>query len=631
MGDNNGGKGRRAAVLGVSTLVLVAMVVAVSVSVGNHVNQSSNIQNVSTASMKAITAICQPTDYKQLCINSLSSTNTTDPKELIRTTFQLAMNHINEAAKKSTFLQQLHHDPRTKKALRNCQELAEFAAGDLKRCFDQLGGFDVTKFDEFTADLKTWLSGAITHQETCLDGFESTTGDAGERMREFLKTAMELTSNALTMVTEISSALSSLDISSSSRRLLSEELPEFWGNAGKGRLLGANNYKIKPDLVVAKDGTGKYKTINEALEDIPKKGNKTFVVYIKEGVYEEKVQFNRSLTHLMIMGDGPTKTRITGRLNFIDGTPTFQTATVIVLGDHFIAKDIGFENTAGPEKHQAVALRVGADMSIFYNCHMNGYQDTLYVHAYRQFYRDCTITGTIDFLFGDSSALFQNCVMLVRKPMDNQQCIVTAQGRKQRNQPSGIVLQNCTITADHPVNRAFKSYLGRPWKQFSRTIIMESYIDDLIVPEGWLPWNGTFGLDTCNYAEFNNRGPASSKLNRVRWRGIKKMATARIQRYTASAFLSGNTWIRQTGVPYTPGLIFPTPKDNADDDYGNEGNSKQNKSDRQTQSQDNYIHAPTVGPTLSPKVLLAAPASAPTPAAPKPTFLSSFKKFFTRS
>lgn len=229
----------------------------------------------------------------------------------------------------------------------------------------------------------------------------------------------------------------------------------------------------------------------------------------------------------------------------------------VVVGDYFVAKNIGFENSAGAIKHQAVALRVSSDYAVFYNCSMDGYQDTLYTHAKRQFYRDCTISGTIDFVFGDAPAVFQNCTFLVRKPLINQQNIVTAQGRKQRRQPTAIVIQNSTITA-HPELYAerliFKTYLGRPWKEFSRTIIMESFIDDLIQPDGWLPWMGSFGLKTCWYTEFNNYGPGANKKARVTWNGIKNITRQHALDFTPGRFLRGDTWIKATGVPYTPYL-----------------------------------------------------------------------------
>lgn len=229
-----------------------------------------------------------------------------------------------------------------------------------------------------------------------------------------------------------------------------------------------------------------------------------------------------------------------------------------VFGDHFMARDIGFENTAGAIKHQAVALMVQSDMSVFHNCHMDGHQDTLYVHAKRQFYRNCTITGTIDFVFGDAAAVFQNCKMLVRKPLDNQQCIVTAQGRKERREATALILQNCTIAA-HPSFVPFKgqirSYLGRPWKIYSRTIIMESYIDDIIQPEGWLPWLGDFGLNTCFYTEYKNRGPGAGTTKRVKWKGIKTITPQHAADFTAGRFMKGDRWIRTAGVPYVAGMM----------------------------------------------------------------------------
>ena len=228
-----------------------------------------------------------------------------------------------------------------------------------------------------------------------------------------------------------------------------------------------------------------------------------------------------------------------------------------VEGDYFMAKDIGIENTAGAEKHQAVALRVQADEAIFYNCHMDGYQDTLYVHTYRQFYRNCRITGTIDFIFGDAAAFFQNCTFVVRKPLPNQACIVTAQGRMERHQPTGIIIHRCRFEADpeyHPLRQKNKAYLGRPWKEYSRTIIMESYIGDYIQPQGWLPWDGNFGLETCYYSEFINAGPGAKVANRAKWRGVKIISYDRAVRFMPPELFEVDEWIRNSGVPYDPTL-----------------------------------------------------------------------------
>ena len=554
---------KRIFVLGLSSLLLVVMVVAATFGFISS-SDNNNSQDISTSN-KAIDTLCHSVDYKDTCVDSLSSkeyNQTDDPKELVKIGMDVTIKRIKEALNKSVTLEELEQDPRTKEALRSCSELAKMSIKDLERSFIKMTDLDISELNVILADLKVWLSAAMTSEETCLDGFENTTGEASAKMREALKLGMQMTTNSLAMVTEIATAFARMNNEKpvNGRRLLS--FPS-WMDPLKRKLVEAR-HTIDADVVVAQDGSGKYKTINEALKDIPKSSNKTFVIHIKEGVYEEKVEILSNMTHVLMIGDGPNKTKITGKLNRVDGTPTYHSATVAVRGDYFIAKDIGFENTAGSEKEQAVALRVSADKTIFYNCRMDGYQDTLYTHAYRQFYRDCVISGTIDFVFGDAAVVFQNCTFLVRKPLANQQCIVTAQGRKNVRQPTGIVLQNCTITADSSLESnksSFKTYLARPWKEYSRTIIMESYIDDVILSVGYLPWNDTFALDTLFYTEFNNNGPSSSKDQRVKWTGIKELTSERIQRFTAARFIDGDLWIPETKVPYASGLMLPPPTD----------------------------------------------------------------------
>ncbi|XP_022956244.1 pectinesterase-like [Cucurbita moschata] len=567
--DDDGGKNKKAALIGVSSLFLVAMVVAVAVGVNR--NDPDEISSTSgdggtteiSTSVKAIKALCQPTDYQETCIESLSGVNTSDPRELIKVGFQSTINELKSAIVKSATLKEFASDPKAKPALDVCNEVVEYAIDDLIMSFDRItDNFNINKITDYVEDLKVWLSATLTLQDTCVDAFDNVTGDTGDKMRQLLKTSKEMTANGLGMVSEVTSIMSSFGMRLAGRRLLEEESNKeeeepSWINDRRG-LLQATPKTIQPNVVVAKDGSGKYKTVNEALFDIPKKSNKTFVIYVKEGVYEEQVMMNKSMTWVMMIGDGPNKTKITSNKNFADGTPTFKTATVAVVGTNFIAKDMWFENSAGPEKHQAVALRVQSDMSIFYNCQMDGYQDTLYTHTHRQFYRDCTITGTIDFIFGNAAVVFQNCKIFVRKPLPNQQCIVTAQGRSQRKEPTAIILQNCLISSapDYfPVRHTYKAYLGRPWKQYSRTIILQCKIDDLIQPEGWLPWTGDFALNTLFYSEYNCRGAGSKKDNRVKWRGIKEITPEHAIDFTAGLFIRGNPWIKPTGVPYSSGMM----------------------------------------------------------------------------
>ncbi|KAK1387530.1 Pectinesterase [Heracleum sosnowskyi] len=633
------GLSKKVTIIGLSSIVLVAVVVAVAVteykhSVPGDASGGSATNEVSTSN-KAIKTVCQSTDYKDACVQSLSSSNSTDPKELIKTGFRAAMSDINDVISKSKTLQDAAKDPRTKHAYELCRELLSTSVDDLERSVQKLARFEASKTDEYVADLKTWLSGAIDYQETCIDAFQNTTGDAGEKMKSLLKTSSEVSSNGLAMVTELNSMLSSLKIPGFQRRLLKKDMSEVdpdyeWlkaigqrrlfyddygprqeqppsedpgtgAGAGSRRLfyddygprqelppsedpgtgagtgsrrlfsedslpewMGAHQRSLlqanpKPNAVVALDGSGQFKSINDALKKVPVKNVVPFVILVKAGVYHEYIEVPRRVDNVVMIGEGTTKTKITGNKNFIDGVGTYKTSTVAVNGDGFMAKDIAFENSAGAAKHQAVALRVSGDRAIFYRCQMDGYQDTLYTHTYRQFYRDCTITGTIDFIFGDAAAVFQNCKMIVRKPMDNQGCMVTAQGRKDRRSTGGIILQNCSITAEPLFMQAqppMKSYLGRPWKEYSRTIIMQSYIDRNIVPEGWSPWVGTFGMDTSYYVEFKNRGPGSDTSKRVTWKGIKKnLSPTDILQFTAGKFFQGDAWIPVAGIPYDSGMM----------------------------------------------------------------------------
>ncbi|XP_061371940.1 probable pectinesterase/pectinesterase inhibitor 21 [Gastrolobium bilobum] len=569
---------RRIAIIGVSTFLLVAMVVAVTVSVNLKNDSNGNVKDSGkshvSSSVKAVKTLCAPTDYKKECEESLTAQagNTTDARELIKIAFNITIKKIGEGLEKTQLMHEAEKDPRTKEALDTCKQLMNLSIEEFKRSLEKFGTFDLNHLDQILTSLKVWLSGAVTYQETCLDAFENTTTQAGNKMKEILKTAMHMSSNGLSIITELSKTLTDMNITKPSRRLLQDaddeavlghddfELPDWVDDrVGVRKLLKMTQRKLGAQVVVAKDGTGNFTTINDALKSVPMKNLKPYVIYVKQGVYNEYVEVSRNMTHVVMIGDGAKKTRITGNKNFIDGVGTYRTATVAVLGDYFVALGIGFENSAGPQKHQAVALRVQADKSIFYKCRMDGYQDTLYVHTLRQFYRDCIISGTIDFVFGDAVAVLQNCTFVVRKPLENQQCIVTAQGRKERSQPSGLIIQGGSIVSDpkyYPVRFDNKAYLARPWKNFSRAIFMDTYIGDLITPDGYMPWQsleGLSGMNTCFYAEYNNRGPGSDKSKRVKWQGVKTLNSVAATNFLPTRFFHGDDWIRVTRIPYDSG------------------------------------------------------------------------------
>ncbi|KAK8684544.1 hypothetical protein V6N13_040566 [Hibiscus sabdariffa] len=548
-------------------VAVVASALAVFFAMGLHAKEET--EGRSSTSNKAVQSVCRPTDYKETCEKSLESSNTTDPKELIRHGFRATVTEIKKVLADSETLQELAKDDGTKDALEVCKETLDSAIDDLETSFQKLGEHELSKVGNILLFLQVWLSGALTSQETCIDSFAEKDGEAAEKMKVILKTAQELNKNALGMMSGLSSiakdlnipSIDSIDTTPLQRKLMSDKSNEFpdWIGHGDRKLLQAAPGNIKPNVVVAKDGSGKYNSITKAIAEVPKNNKQRFVIYVKAGVYKEKVQIPKGADHVMLIGDGPTKTVISNNLSVVKNKiTTFHTGTVLVDAKNFIAKDIGVENTSGYEGEQAVALRASGDQGVYYNVHFNGYQDTLYPQKEMQFFRDCLISGTIDFIFGDSRAVFQNCQMIVRKPGPRQNCMVVAQGKQFDKSRGGFVLHNCTISGakDYiPVKDTHKTYLNRPWKPLATVIIIQSQIDDIIQPEGYIPMHPGQGESTSYFVEFGNRGPGSKTDRRVKWAGIKQVNLNTAKTFTPGAFLQSNSWIPSTGVPCTPDWI----------------------------------------------------------------------------
>ncbi|TQD72728.1 hypothetical protein C1H46_041734 [Malus baccata] len=261
----------------------------------------------------------------------------------------------------------------------------------------------------------------------------------------------------------------------------------------------------------------------------------------------------------MLVGAGIRYTVITSSRSVSGGYTTYNSATAGINGPGFIARGITFRNTAGQLKGQAVALMSASDLSVFYRCAFQGYQDTLMVHSQRQFYRECYIFGTIDFIFGNAAAVFQNCIIYVRKPLWGQVNVITAQGRNDPFQNTAISIHNSQVLAAadlKPVASSYKTYLGRPWMQYSRVVFMKCYLDSLINPAGWLQWQrSNFALSTLYYGEYKNFGPASSTRYRVKWPGFHAITSPNVaSMFTAGNLIAGRSWLPATGVPFTTGL-----------------------------------------------------------------------------
>lgn len=215
-----------------------------------------------------------------------------------------------------------------------------------------------------------------------------------------------------------------------------------------------------------------------------------------------------------------------------------------------MARDMGFENSAGPLNHQAVALRSSSDQSIFYRCSFQGFHNTLYAHSLRQFYRDCDITGTVDFIFGDAAAVFQNCTIRPRQTLPGQESTITAQGKKDPNESTGFSFQGCTISSYND-NTTVAVYLGRPMKNYSTVMVMQSNISAVVDPKGWTGYTvGSVPPDTATYLEFKNTGWGSNVTGRVNWPRYKKASTEDAKRFTVDSFLNASEWISETGVAF---------------------------------------------------------------------------------
>ncbi|CAN1219721.1 Probable pectinesterase/pectinesterase inhibitor 41 [Linum perenne] len=504
---------------------------------------------------------CSTTPFPAFCRSTLPYTKNTSIHDYTRKSvhqslsqarqFRRLINYLLKKASRSDPFQTLVPP------LQDCQFLAQSNLDSLSDTMSTIKSQD--KLQTFQAsDLQTLLSATLTNLDTCLDGIR-----AADSSSNVINSLVAPLLNG-TKYCSVSLALFAKGWvpPQKKRNQTSSFSHEFSFGEMKIAETGGGGVSVSKMVVVnKKKGVGNFTTINDAIDSAPNSTADSVVIYIKAGTYKEYIEVSKKLDNLVLIGDGADKTLITGSKNFIDGVSTYHTSTVAVAADYFFAKNLRIENSAGAEKHQAVALRVSADFAVFHNCTFDGYQDTLYTHTKRQFYRDCTISGTIDYIFGDAAVVFQNCIFLIRKPMSNQQCIVTAQGRKQRHQPSAIIIQNGTITA-HPDMKDdwknFKSYLGRPWKNFSRTVIMESYIDELISPDGWLPWMGTVGLKTCWYGEYGNYGPGADKSKRVTWLGIKKITPQHAVDFTPERFIRSDTWVKPTGIPYISYMVKPS-------------------------------------------------------------------------
>ncbi|XP_024992526.1 pectinesterase 2-like [Cynara cardunculus var. scolymus] len=489
-----------------------------------------------------ITSWCNQTPHPEPCEQFLSPNSNYGPikqkPDFVKALLKVTLERAKHAGSHTLTLGPKCRNEREKAAWSDCLELYENTIDRISKTVDP------TKCSQ--VDMQTWLSSALTNIETCRAGFE----ELG--VSDYIWPLMNNNVSSL-----ISNTLAMNKAQNSSYSVPKDKKSGFpaWVKPGDRKLLQSSSPQA--NIVVAQDGSGNYKTIGAAIAAAAKRsGSGRYVIRVKAGVYKENIEIGSKLKNIMLLGDGIGKTIITGSKSVGGGTTTFKSATLAVVGDGFIGRGITVRNTAGPQNHQAVAVRSGSDLSVFYQCSFEGYQDTLYVHSDRQFYRECDVYGTVDFIFGNAAVVFQNCNIYARKP-PNKTNTLTAQGRTDPNQNTGISIHNCRVTAASDLKgvTGVKTYLGRPWKQYSRTVFLKTSLDSLIDPAGWMPWSGNFALSTLYYGEYMNTGGGSSTAKRVNWKGYHVITSSiEAAKFTVGNFISGGSWLPATNVPFTSGL-----------------------------------------------------------------------------
>lgn len=295
---------------------------------------------------------------------------------------------------------------------------------------------------------------------------------------------------------------------------------------------------------MSKDGKGDYTSIQEAIDGAKSFPDQRVIINIKNGVYYEKVRIPEWNTKISFIGESKENTIITyddyfNKMN-LGRNSTFYTYTLLVEGDDFFATNLTIQNTSGPVG-QAVALSVFSNRAKIVNCIILGNQDTLYTSGEGncQYFKDCYIEGTTDFIFGKATVLFENCEIHSKK-----NSYITAASTPEGVE-FGFVFLNCKLTADENVNAV---YLGRPWRIYAKTVFIHCEMGSQIKPEGWHNWSKPEAEKTAFYAEYNCKGPGYKPKERVSW--SHQLTKTQAKKYTIQNILgtkkdgSGHFWFQ---------------------------------------------------------------------------------------
>ncbi|KAF7137381.1 hypothetical protein RHSIM_Rhsim07G0185500 [Rhododendron simsii] len=571
-------------------------------------------QPISGPTSVSVEQACQATTDPYGCGATLSSPRSypSDPPiyyattEILKLATRICIRNVKVAQSViADILKNATNDQKVSKAAKTCMEVLRNAE------YRQQSTADALPRGEFK-DARAWMSASLVYESMCLNGLNKTGSNLRSvtGVVAYMQTVVNVTGEALSLIRSYD--IYGNDTGSwTSPQTERDGVWEHMDGSGDARALESNGgfpSGLTVNATVCRSGSSggscDYATVQDAVDAAPSnETERRFVIRIKEGVYNETVRVPLEKKNVVFLGDGMGKTVISGSLNVGQpGMTTYDSATVGwptgramsfisahrnefilvqlgpasayapypifslaknfrifqpqmtlfdgVLGDGFMAKDLTIENTAGPRANQAVAFRSDSDRSIIESCEFIGNQDTLCANTLRQFYNSCRIQGNVDFIFGFSASVFQNCLILISpRGFTSDQNVITAHGRFDAAQSTGFVFLNCTVNGTATYMEKYKkkssdstkNFLGRPWKAYSRTVFINCNLGPIISPEGWMPWDRDFGLSTLYYGEYGNSGPGSSLSQRVEW--SSRIPASYIEGFSVQNFIQGDKWI----------------------------------------------------------------------------------------
>lgn len=294
-------------------------------------------------------------------------------------------------------------------------------------------------------------------------------------------------------------------------------------------------------IVVAKDGSGEYTSIQKAFDAVTESKSSVLIILIKPGVYKERLRLKPSKKRVELVGEDANKTILTydnfaSKINPETGSNygTTGSSSFFVEADYVTAENLTFANSAGPVG-QAVAVNITGNRVAFKNCRFLGFQDTLYTKGPQddkskeslQYYENCYIEGTVDFIFGAATALFVNCELHSKESGGYVTAASTPEHKKY-----GYLFIDCKLTGENPPASVA---LGRPWRPYAQVVYINCEMDAHIIPEGWNNWGKEENESTVFYAEYNSKGKGANQHKRVKW--AKTLSEEEAKLYTKEQVL----------------------------------------------------------------------------------------------